>query len=281
MKPILPFLELMLSSVCNLVCTGCSTYSDLPSRGYVPWPTMKQWLMQWQQRLDIEDIGPMGGEPLIYPDVMIMLQDLRSMFPTSKIRFPTNGTLLHKHWHVVDWLYNDGNATLKITRHIDSEQLEQNIDQVWRRYSWTPVHEYGIDRFCTDTGLRLQVNEPKIFTQTFQGSYTDAQPWYSDPAAAFANCHQQTCPLLHRGRIFKCSTSALLPDALARHDNPNSEQWQSYFDNSLNGSIDLNSDSAAVESFVTNFGQPHQICSQCPSQHHDCYVEHRKLVQWR
>ena len=115
MKPQLPFLELMLSSVCNLVCQGCSTYSDIPSRGYTPWSEIRSWLEQWQQKFDIEDIGPMGGEPLIYPDIMQLLRDVRSMFPNSKIRFPTNGLLLHKHWDVVDWLYQDGNATLKIT----------------------------------------------------------------------------------------------------------------------------------------------------------------------
>lgn len=281
MKPTLPFLELMISSVCNLVCQGCSTYSDIPSRGYTPWTEIKQWLAQWQQLIDIEDIGPMGGEPLIYPDVLTMLQDIRQMLPNSKIRFPTNGTLIHKHWEVIDWLYADGNATLKITKHIASDQLQQNIDDVWQRYNWSPVHEYGIDRWRTDTGLRLQINAPKTFTQTFRGTYATAKPWYSNPVDAFANCHQRTCPLLHRGRIYKCSTSALLPDALAKYNSPNTTLWHPYFDNSVNGSIGLESPAQALENFVNNFGSAHAICSQCPSQHHDCGVDHEKMVQWR
>lgn len=281
MKPTLPFLELMLSSVCNLVCNGCSTYSDIPSRGYIPWSQIKQWLVHWQQHLNIEDIGPMGGEPLIYPDLLLMLQDLRQMFPKSKIRFPTNGTLLHKNWAVIDWLYADGNATLKITRHIESDQLQQNIDQVWSRFQWLPVHEYGIDRWRTDSGLRLQINAPKIFTQTFRGTYHTAKPWYSQPAEAFDNCHQPTCPLLHNGRIYKCSTSALLPDALAKHGSPNVGLWHPYFDNEFNGSIGLDSDAQDIDRFVANFGRPHTICSQCPSYHHDCLVDHENQVQWR
>jgi len=238
MKPQLPFLELMLSSVCNLVCQGCSTYSDIPSRGYTPWSEIRSWLEQWQQKFDIEDIGPMGGEPLIYPDIMQLLRDVRSMFPNSKIRFPTNGLLLHKHWDVVDWLYQDGNATLKITA-------------------------------------------PEIFTQTFRGTYETAHPWNSNPSAAFANCHQTTCPLLYHGRIYKCSTSALLPDALARYDSPNKDQWDQYFDNNTNGSVGLESSAEDIQQFADNFGQPHMICRQCPTSQDDCYVPHSRLVKFR
>lgn len=281
MKPILPFLEIMLSSVCNLVCQGCSTYSDVPSRGYVPWTTLKQSLQQWKNRIVVQDIGPMGGEPLIYPDVLDMLHDLRILFPTSKIRFPTNGTLLHKHWDVVDWLYRDGNATLKITRHITDPTLEENIEHVRSRYRWFPVHEFGIDRWRTDTGLRLQINTPKTFTQTFRGTYDTAKPWYSSPAEAFDNCHQPTCPLLHNDRIYKCSTSALLRDVLAKHGNPNHSLWYPYFDHAADGSIGLDSTDLDIKQFADNFGCPHSICSQCPSQHHDCTVDHSQLVQFR
>ena len=281
MKPQLPFLELMLSSVCNLVCQGCSTYSDIPSRGYTPWSEIRSWLEQWQQKFDIEDIGPMGGEPLIYPDIMQLLRDVRAMFPNSKIRFPTNGLLLHKHWDVVDWLYQDGNATLKITAHLDHPELETSIQRVWSAYDWQPVHEYGIDRWRTETGLRFQINRPEIFTQTFRGTYETAQPWNSNPSAAFANCHQTTCPLLYHGRIYKCSTSALLPDALSRYGSPNKDQWDQYCDNNTNGSVGLENSAEDIQQFADNFGQPHMICRQCPTSQDDCYVPHSRLVKFR
>lgn len=281
LKPRLPFLELMLTSVCNLTCTGCSTYSDIPSRGYTPWSDIKHWLAQWLQRFEIEDIGPMGGEPLIYPDVLTMLEDLRSMFPRSKIRFPTNGTLIHKHWSVIDWLHKDGNATLKITEHIQDADLKNNIRAVWDRFRWEPVFEYGIHRWQADSGLRLQINRPKTFTQTFQGSYATAQPWQSDPAQAFENCHQPTCPLLYRARIYKCSTSALLPDALAKFGSPNAALWKPYFDHDNNGSVGLSDNADTLKKFATNFGRPHRICAQCPTKYDPCTFDHTQLVKFR
>mgnify|MGYP003335086913 FL=1 len=119
MKPTLPFLELMLTQVCNLSCAGCSTYSDYNHRGYQDWKKTSEWLGQWLERIAIEDIGFMGGEPLINPTVMTWLNGVRKLLPASRIRFPTNGLILDRHWDVVEWLYNDGNAVLKITNHTD------------------------------------------------------------------------------------------------------------------------------------------------------------------
>lgn len=275
MKPVLPFLEIMLTQVCNLSCAGCSTYSDYRHQGYSDWPTTQQWLQQWLEKISIEDIGFMGGEPLINPRVLAWLEGVRELLPHSRIRFPTNALLLEKYWNVVEWLYRDGNAVLKITNHTDGAVLA-TIDRLRDAYHWEPIREYGIDRWITDTGLRLQINTPTKFTQTFQGTYTNMQPWLSDPEEAYANCHQQTCPMLWQGRIYKCSTSALTQSAWQTHGNTNLTVWKKYFDNETNGSIGLDSHASAIDRFVENFGHAHAICEQCPSdRHHDSAIDHR------
>jgi len=274
MKPILPFLEIMLTQVCNLSCAGCSTYSDYNHRGYADWSQTQSWLAHWLKRIDIEDIGFMGGEPLINPQVLTWLNGVRELLPTSRIRFPTNGLLLEKHWNVVEWLYKDGNAILKITNHTDGKVLD-TIDRLRSMYRWESIREYGIDRWITDTGLRLQINRPEQFTQTFQGTYTTMKPWHSDPGSAYANCHQQTCPMLWNSRIYKCSTSALTQEAWSTHGSPNAEAWAGYFDNSINGSIGLDCTNIDVENFIENFGKAHSICQQCPTaSDSDSFIKH-------
>ena len=280
MKSVLPFLEVILTQVCNLSCAGCSTYSDYRHQGYADWSTTQQWLQQWLEKISIEDIGFMGGEPLINPQVLVWLAGVRKLLPDSRIRFPTNGLLLEKHWDVVEWLYNDGNAVLKITNHTDGAVLK-TIDRLRDTYFWEPISEYGIDRWITDTGLRLQINTPTKFTQTFQGTYTNMRPWSSDPEQAYANCHQPTCPMLWKGRIYKCSTSALTQSAWQTHGNTNHAVWKKYFDNEINGSIGLDSQPSAIDQFVENFGHAHAICEQCPSaMHYDSAIDHRiRVVQ--
>jgi organic radical activating enzyme len=278
MKPTLPFLEIMLTQVCNLSCAGCSTYSDYRHQGYADWTTTQQWLQQWLEKISIEDIGFMGGEPLINPRVLTWLAGVRELLPRSRIRFPTNALLLEKHWDVVEWLYQDGNAVLKITNHTDGAVLK-TIDRLRDTYRWEPIREYGIDRWITDTGLRLQINTPTKFTQTFKGTYTNMQPWLSDPEQAYANCHQPTCPMLWQGRIYKCSTSALTQSAWQTHGNTNLATWKKYFSNETNGSIGLDSWSSTIDQFVENFGHAHAICEQCPSAMHDeSVIDHRNRV---
>jgi molybdenum cofactor biosynthesis enzyme MoaA len=101
-KPILPFVETMITQVCNLSCTGCTNYSDLQHEGYVPWSQGRTWLEAWLERIDIPDFGIMGGEPLINPEVNMWIQGVRDLLPTSQIRFTTNGILLHKNLDIVD-----------------------------------------------------------------------------------------------------------------------------------------------------------------------------------
>ena len=90
-KPVLPFVETMIAYACNLSCVGCTNYSDYNMKGTVKWHQGKQWIEQWLERIDIEDIGFMGGEPLINPQVLTWLNGVRELLPNTRIRFPTNG----------------------------------------------------------------------------------------------------------------------------------------------------------------------------------------------
>jgi len=280
-KPRLGYLELLATQVCNLSCRGCSTYSDVPHQGYARWSDVKAELETWLHRIDVEDVGIMGGEILINPDIMSWLQGIRDLLPHSRIRFATNGLLVERNWPVIEWLYRDGNAVLKITKHVDDARVDAAVQRIQSTWNWRPIHEYGIDRWITDSGLRFQIREPKQFTQTFQGSYHDMRPWRSDPVAAFDHCHQQTCPMLYQGRIYKCSTTALTRTALEQHDWPNLAQWQPFLDPRHDGSIGLDSTDFEIDQFVNNFGRPHHVCRQCPTAHSGAEIEHRINVVLR
>jgi sulfatase maturation enzyme AslB (radical SAM superfamily) len=257
----LPFLETMITQVCNLSCEGCTNYSDLLHQGYVPWEQGKEWLQEWNQRIDITDFGIMGGEPLINPQFREWLVGCRELMPSAQLRFTTNGLLLEKHWDVIDLMADLGNVSFKITVHLNDSVLEQTIEKIFKRYNWQPIHEYGIDRWITGNNFRFHVKRPDKFIKTFKNNYENMEPWNSNPEDAFSNCIQTTCPLLYNGRIYKCSTAGLLTDVLERFDNPNFEKWKQY----VNSGIGLESSDADIEKFVRNFGKPNAICGQCPS----------------
>jgi hypothetical protein len=203
----------------------------------------------------------MGGEPLINPEIESWLLGTRALLPSSQLRFTTNGLLLHKWPDLVPLLHSIGNCVFKITVHVGDQELEQTIQRIFSQYNWQPVTEYGIARWRTTNNLTFQINRPTHFLKTFQGPYNNMMPFDSNPVAAFDACVQKTCPLLYQGKIYKCSTSALLQDTLDKHSRPNWDQWQPF----IESGILPDSADEQIGQFIRNFGKPHNQCRQCPT----------------
>lgn len=278
----IPYAEIMVTQVCNLVCPGCSTYSDLQYKGYKTWNQGRDEIEPWLERVQFDHFGIMGGEPLINPEIKQWLIGVRELMPNTTIRFPTNATLLHKHLDIVDLLHDLGNVIFKITVHQhNNEKVESAIEYVKNKFNWEPVYEYDIHRFVTDNNFKFQVNRPKKFFKTFNGEYNNAFPYNSNPDDAFEVCHQKECPLLINGRIYKCSTSGLMNDVLERFGYPNYKLWESYLDNSRNGSIGVNDSESTIQKFINNILKPHATCRQCPTKKNIQSIDHPETVFYR
>jgi sulfatase maturation enzyme AslB (radical SAM superfamily) len=264
----------MITQVCNLSCVGCTNYSDLKHSGYVSWSQGKEYIESWLKRIDIPDFGIMGGEPLINPECKDWLIGTRELMPTSQIRFTTNGLLLDQHWDIVDLMYELGNISFKITVHSNNDKLEQLIHRIQNRYQWRPINEFGIDRWVTDNNFRFHVKRPSTFIKTYRNDYATMLPWNSEPVDAFANCCQQTCPLLYQGKIYKCSTSGLLKNTVNRVAPELMPHWEPYIVQGLG--VDC-SDNELLD-FINNFGKPHAQCGQCPDAKQTT-IDHYKFVK--
>jgi organic radical activating enzyme len=261
-KPVLPFVEIMVTQGCNLSCAGCTNYSDLAHKGYLPWEEGRKEIELWLERVDIPDFGILGGEPLMNPDIRNWIKGLREIMPNSQIRFTTNGLLLAQNFDIVDLLHDIGNVVFKIAVHEHNPELENIIQKVLQKFKWEDVVEFGVSRLKTTNNLRFHIRRPDIFYKTFVGSYSDMMPHDNDPNDAFALCCQQTCPLLYNGKIYKCSTNGLLEDTLAKFNNPNFEKWKPYLQEGLVhdcSDVELNK-------FLSNFGKPNDVCRACPSK---------------
>lgn len=271
----LEFLEIMLINACNLSCQGCTTFSDVRHSGYVSWSQGRSWLEPWTKRMNILGVGVMGGEPLMNPDLRSWLVGIRKLLPAAQIRFVTNATLLERNWWVLDLLEDLGNAVFKISAHTT---VDAEIQRVFDSRAWSPVTEFGIERWASPRGLRFQIARPTKFFKTFRGSYHDMMPHHSDAAAAFDLCVQKRCPLLVNGRIWKCGTLALTPGMLERHQWPNLDLWQPYIDPGL----DSDCTDQELMQFLQNFGKPHARCRQCPTrQDLDSILDHTKTVTFK
>lgn len=268
----------MIIRTCNLSCKGCTTFSDLTYKDYVTWKTGKQWLLHWLDRIEINAVGVMGGEPLVNPEIRQWLLGLRNLLPQAQIRFVTNGILLEKNWDIIDLIDSIGNSVLKISYHKDDPLLDNTIDRIFHCYDWQPVNEFGIERWKNSNGTRFQIARPTKFIQTFKNTYKNMMPHNSNPVQAFDICVQKKCPLLYNGKLYKCGTVGLTPDLLARMDYPNYTHWKKFVDSGL--SFDCNQESLKL--FVDNFGKPHKLCAQCPTTNDiSSFIDHKENVLYK
>lgn len=260
MKPVLPFLETMATQACNLSCLGCTNYSNLPFKGYVPWSQAQSWIESWLEKIHIGEFGIIGGEPLLNPEIQSWLYGCRKLLPDQQLRFTTNSLLLKSPGQLLKICDDIGNIVFKITVHVDSLELENIIKEIFAARPWQPVIEHGIQRWALPNGVRFQINRPQQFVMTYQGSFKNMMPHYSDPHRAFELCIQKTCPLLWQGKIYKCSTAGLLGDMLDKINPDTKQHWTEFIDRGIspNSSID------EITKFIDNFGKPNQICAQCP-----------------
>ena len=279
-KPVLPFVETMITQACNLSCHGCTNYSDINHHGYVPWEQGKAQIASWLERIDIPDFGIMGGEPLLNPQVRDWINGTRELMPTAQIRFTTNGLLLEKNLDIVELLHNIGNCVFKITVHQHNTALEEIIQHLYSKYNWKTITEYGVTRFKTSNNFRLHIKRPELFYKTYQGLYSNMLPHNNDPVEAFGACIQQTCPLLYKGKIYKCSTSGLLEETLYKFNNPNYEHWKEF----IPSGVSPDCTEIELQKFLEDFNRPNRICKMCPTNkdsqsilNHYNHVEIRKV----
>ena len=96
------------------------------------------------------------------------------------------------------------------------------------------------------------------------------KPYNSDPIKAIDICEQRTCPLLHQGKLYKCSSLALLDQVLEDHNQLGDIDWQPYIDQGLR----LDCDQTILEQWVDNYDNPHRLCSMCPTEENAAFHPH-------
>lgn len=92
-------LRISLLNRCNLGCVYCSSAED-PTKEHVreegiPFSELLRQVEQLHQLLDLETIRLTGGEPLLYPDLIPVIEGINTI-GIRKIKLTTNGFLLER-----------------------------------------------------------------------------------------------------------------------------------------------------------------------------------------
>ena len=88
--------EVHVSEHCNLNCKGCFHFSPLAEPEFLDVIQYEKDLARLSELFyhEVEYINLMGGEPLLNPEIIKIIQLTRQYFPHGKIRVVTNGLKL-------------------------------------------------------------------------------------------------------------------------------------------------------------------------------------------
>jgi organic radical activating enzyme len=100
----LPYLEFYITHVCNLNCENCNRCNNFNFSGHASWSRDQDRIQQWSQLLELDEIGILGGEPLLHPEFPQWLTGLADLWPHSRIKVITNGTQWHRWPQLYDML---------------------------------------------------------------------------------------------------------------------------------------------------------------------------------
>jgi hypothetical protein len=93
---IIDLLEIQLTEHCNLNCRGCSHFCPLAEAEFLDIKIFENDFRQLSKITNgtIGIIHLMGGEPLLHPEIIRIMETARTCFPDTVIKIVTNGILL-------------------------------------------------------------------------------------------------------------------------------------------------------------------------------------------
>lgn len=270
-----------VSSHCNLNCKGCDVYSPLAKEEFVTYEQFTSDMNKLKELAPDREFSTVfiGGEPLLNPDLVKMIDKARELFPNAERSILTNGILLDKMGDDFWTAIKKANVNFGITKYpinIDRTAVEEK------------AKKYGID-FHYDvvkSDKIYDINTRQIFEENpnkdegFEWSknildLSGSQDWVTK---------RFTCPhrgiiTYARGNIYYCYVHAYI----------------NAFANYFNVKIPITKDDyikvADVKDIVEIdefLGKPKPLCRFCKQCHNTCYggdplewgFSERKITEW-
>ena len=182
--------EIMTTQHCNLNCVGCSNFASIAEEGFIDLHTLENDLSQIK-KIDnnkIQTIFLTGGEPLLHPNLSLILEMINHYFPyVNDLYIVTNGLLLMKQNDNFWTSVKKNRFRIEITRYPISLPYKE-IEEKAKKNN-VEIKFYG-----------STVNEMRIMEKTPLNNGT------GKAKANFMKCHKaNTCVTLHEGKIFTCT----------------------------------------------------------------------------
>lgn len=192
--PCLEYLVINILDHCNLKCKGCDHFACIADPYIVSPETIHRDLDRLAEIFHgdyIMRIAIMGGEPLLHPDLLEIIKDVRNHFPYSTIRLTTNGILLlqqdQEFWDVC----RNNKITIVNTKYpinLDFDKMKKKAEEENVKF----MHFEGTGEGCVKTSFKKCID--------LEGQ--------NNPVNSFAECHISNYGnFLMEGKLYGCPFS--------------------------------------------------------------------------
>jgi len=213
-RVVISTLDIDIAYGCNLRCESCNRLSPYRT-GYAPTEQVLEWLNIWGKKIMPSAMVILGGEPLLHPDLEIIIRAVRNTWGLpARLYLTTNGFLINDVDIGVLNAVKEVNAVVNISRHftdrdVDIKRLLQN-KVAYRMSDYTQpsrwIRQYKLS------------SDKKINT-----------PYTSDPAKAYNSCINKACPSLHDNRLYKCNVLQVIQKSV-QEGVISAEDWKAAMD---------------------------------------------------
>lgn len=94
MKARLNYTEIYITNVCNYSCDHCQSFNNFLFKGHQRWKDYKYDYQRMSEKLDIDCVQIIGGEPTLNPDFKEWVTGISQLWPKTKLQISTNGSNL-------------------------------------------------------------------------------------------------------------------------------------------------------------------------------------------
>ncbi len=188
----IPSLEYPITSVCQNRCIACNHLTPLLSPWFVSVDEFTRDVQDAARLLRPGQFALLGGEPLLHPDLLTILDVARQSEIAPRLSITTNGQALG--------------------RYLDCEPLWRLVDRlVIDRYpdKLTDADVRAIDERAHVSGVQVAwQGQPRWYACLTRGERSD-----DGARLAWAQCpHKTQCRQIDRGYLYVCPQSAVIPE---------------------------------------------------------------------
>jgi hypothetical protein len=281
-----PNIEFYITNVCNITCTNCNRYNNYDFAGWQRWSDYETQYEAWAEKIRIQKITILGGEPLLNPTIVDWVRGLNRIWK-KRVQILTNGTRLNQVPGLYDLMRefkqpNEGPNWIGVSVH-NINELDQYFAEIRKFLKGSITEWQGRDTVDSRGGSAtwgadyafVDENDVHVHVWVYDSFYNVSVHrnqqglltlHNNDPQQAHDVCGMVKFKNYHfiQAKLYKCGPVALMPEFDRQHPLVISDEDRDLL-NSYHA-LSVEEFDHRGQDFLANIDQVIPQCKFCPTK---------------